>query len=108
MGWSSRYKDLLPTYSLDSLMSREDDGTNDVQPFEIADHRQSDSLDEIDSFDNLINDLHPREKRALRLFYRDGWSQVQIARDMRYSPSRVSQVLTEALAKLRERWRQAA
>lgn len=107
MGWSSRYRDLLPTRSLDSLTHDQED-SGEASEFEIEDRRQTESLDELDSFDRLIRDLHPREKRVLRLFYREGWSQLEIAKDMSYHPSRVSQILREALENLRWQWRAAA
>lgn len=68
----------------------------------VADQRASRSqLDDRDAFEHLLRNLTQQEKQCLRLYFREGLTMKEASRILNLSESRVSQITSEAISRLR-------
>ena len=56
------------------------------------------------NFDKMISVCTPRQQKILKLYYQEGYTQLEIANMFNVSYQRIQQIMQEALNKLRNKW----
>ncbi|HHX10821.1 MAG TPA: FliA/WhiG family RNA polymerase sigma factor [Firmicutes bacterium] len=107
--YNKRVQDMASTaiLSLEDLWARPEDAETSVRTPEIRDDKARDPLDEAqwtlrkESLAKSIARLPERERLVVTLYYYEGLTVKEIAKIMGVSPSRISQLHTKAVARLR-------
>lgn len=93
--------------SLEDLWNNPDEGPEGARSLEIRDEKTRDPLDEAEwtlkkeMLSRVIDRLPEREKMVITLYYYEGLTVKEIAYIMKVSPSRVSQLHTKAVMRLK-------
>ncbi len=107
--YNQRIRDMTSSaiLSLEDIWGNQDDGETTFRSPEIRDDKSPDPLDETEwtlrkeSLAKAIEKLPERERLVISLYYYEGLTVKEIAKIMSVSPSRISQLHTKAVIRLR-------
>ncbi len=107
--YNQRIRDMTSSaiLSLEDIWGNQDDGETTFRSPEIRDDKSPDPLDETEwilrkeSLAKAIEGLPERERLVVSLYYYEGLTVKEIAKIMNVSPSRISQLHTKAVIRLR-------